>query len=363
MYSLASQASLVALGECEAALGSLEKRSRGAIATLAAHLAGRSVADLRALRDSLYDLDDELEDLLSAKLGPLSVAGLQSGAHDAAATKAQLQRRADVLAHLLREALVNPVFPNDKEEEDDEKEDDEGSQKANAGETAEGGDALSTDGGDEAKEEGGDGAGGGDKAGHAGAAYTPTAKVMADKTKAPVSAPPAAKVMADKTKAPVSAPPATDDDEEEEEEEEETGGASAEEPAAAATEVVPPKSFSRQYSALSAERLVLLEDIQHRVDVISSEYEGLVSLLAGVDPSTEEGAATRLKVKTECTSLYGNLEKLQVKEIDSVLVGDLTSGQDDARAARKRLTRDVSALTERVWATVEEIKKAIALRP
>ena len=48
--------------------------------------------------------------------------------------------------------------------------------------------------------------------------------------------------------------------------------------------------------------------------------------------------------KSQLILLYANLEKLQFHEIDGVLVGDLTSGQEAARAGERHdLDEDAGA--------------------
>jgi hypothetical protein len=67
--------------------------------------------------------------------------------------------------------------------------------------------------------------------------------------------------------------------------------------------------------------------------------------------------------KNQRILLNANLVTLQFNEIDGVLAGDLTSGQDGARAKRKELTQAVSDLAGKVKATIEQLKQMLAAAP
>eukprot|EP00750_Incisomonas_marina_P016954 INCI19685.2.p1 GENE.INCI19685.2~~INCI19685.2.p1 ORF type:complete len:477 (-),score=113.30 INCI19685.2:1400-2830(-) len=341
MHSLASRQSLVALGEYEGAITSLETRATAALGTLARHLDGTASADLEKLKESLYEIDDELEALRSSKLNSVDLDGLQSGAELATEKKKRLIARAAALSQRVRGALTHPVFPPDSDSDDDApslEECEEEDEQAEEG-------GLSAEEEPQEKEAGSASVGGANKAEDAAA--------QAESAASPADVPdlaPTATLEKPRTSFNTAASPGASAEQAEAQEEGEE-----QKPA-----VIAPPAFGKQYSTLSQQRMVKLADIRDRVDVIASEYEGMLKLVETLDTSTDEGVEALAKVKNECAQLYGNLEKLQFKEIDGVLVGDLTSGQSDARTARKQLTRDVSDLSDRIKATVQELKNQLA---
>ena len=125
----------------------------------------------------------------------------------------------------------------------------------------------------------------------------------------------------------------------------------------AATDTNTPTSDDPTTMAASQQRLAQLDGIQHRVDVFASQYEALERLLV-LSSDTAEGAEALAKRENQLILLYANLEKLQSNDIDGVLVGDLTLGQDSApRAKRKDLTLTVSDLADKIRATIDQLKQ------
>ena len=104
-------------------------------------------------------------------------------------------------------------------------------------------------------------------------------------------------------------------------------------------------------AAVSQQRLAQLDGIQHRADAIASEYEELAQGLLPTSAEAAEGPEALTTRKNQLILLYTNLEKLQFHEIDGVLVGDLTSGQEAARARGQELTQAVSDLAGKFKAT------------
>ena len=93
-----------------------------------------------------------------------------------------------------------------------------------------------------------------------------------------------------------------------------------------------------------------LDDLNSRFNVCQSEFNGLIDTLRHTTKH-----ADRMKIKDALSQLYGNLEKLQYMEIDSIVVGDLQSGQKEAKEARKRLTKQVTNLLNAVKDKVKQL--------
>ena len=129
-----------------------------------------------------------------------------------------------------------------------------------------------------------------------------------------------------------------------------------------ATDTNTPTSDDPTTMAASQQRLAQLDGIQHRADAIASEYEELAQGLLPTSAEAAEGPEALATRKNQLILLYTNLEKLQFHEIDGVLVGDLTSGQEAARARRKELTQAVSDLAGKFKATIEQLKQMLASR-
>jgi len=50
------------------------------------------------------------------------------------------------------------------------------------------------------------------------------------------------------------------------------------------------------------------------------------------------------KAKSGIAQLYGTLDKFQFEAVDAIMVGELTSGKEEARGKRKQLNREIEAL-------------------
>jgi hypothetical protein len=112
-----------------------------------------------------------------------------------------------------------------------------------------------------------------------------------------------------------------------------------------------PYKLDRKMSVQSRQRIMKLDDINNRVGVCQSEFNGLMDTLRISNNHTD-----KMKIKDALSQLYGNLEKLQFVEIDSVVVGDLQSGQKEAREVRKRLTKQVTNLLNEVKDAVKQLQ-------
>jgi hypothetical protein len=112
-----------------------------------------------------------------------------------------------------------------------------------------------------------------------------------------------------------------------------------------------PYKLDRKMSVQSRQRIMKLDDINNRVGVCKSEFNGLMDTLRISNNHTD-----KMKIKDALSQLYGNLEKLQFVEIDSVVVGDLQSGQKEAREVRKRLTKQVTNLLNEVKDAVKQLQ-------
>lgn len=69
------------------------------------------------------------------------------------------------------------------------------------------------------------------------------------------------------------------------------------------------------------------------------------------------------KARTTVGQLNGTLEKLQLEGVDSVTVGELESGQAEARAARKSLNVRIEKLAARLEAMSEHLKVTLERCP
>ena len=112
-----------------------------------------------------------------------------------------------------------------------------------------------------------------------------------------------------------------------------------------------PSTIDRKLSVLSRQRIMKLDDLNTRFDVCQSEFKGLMETLKRTSRHSD-----KMKIKDALSQLYGNLEKLQYVEIDSVVVGDLQSGQKEAKEARKRLTKQVETLLTSVKSAVKQLQ-------
>ena len=111
-----------------------------------------------------------------------------------------------------------------------------------------------------------------------------------------------------------------------------------------------PTPIDRKMSVQSRQRIMKLDDLNTRFNVCQSEFNGLIDTLRHTTKH-----ADRMKIKDALSQLYGNLEKLQYVEIDSIVVGDLQSGQKEAKEARKRLTKQVTNLLNAVKDKVKQL--------
>lgn len=84
----------------------------------------------------------------------------------------------------------------------------------------------------------------------------------------------------------------------------------------------------------------MFEDIKGKVDT----YEKLIIGHQSAGVQRDDLA----KAKSDLAQLNGKLEKLQLEGIDSVTVGELCSGKEEARAKRKQLNRDIDVLFPRM---------------
>lgn len=332
MYSIASRQSLSQLSQCETELASIEAQTNRLLSQLNEKINGQTLGgDLATLQSEIYDLDDKLEDLFGSRLQIVDLQRLQSGATAASQKKQQLIEKAQKLAKVLRGALTHEIFRKvaDYEDSDSDSDSDSEDQAPSLSESTFS-NAMSTDAEDTSPKK--------TRAAEISSVANPkttTIPVNTNTENHEKDPPPRATIINKTKKYP---PVKTEND------------SSCDGISTSA------KPLSKKYSILSEQRLVKLEDIRHRVDVITSEYDGLMKILEDLDVNSKEGKEAVFKIKNECAQLFGTLEKLQFKEIDAVLVGDLTTGQADARAARKKLTHDVNALSEKIRGTVNEIK-------
>ena len=113
-----------------------------------------------------------------------------------------------------------------------------------------------------------------------------------------------------------------------------------------------PEPVSRRYSTLSTIRLDKLKELEKKVDKINSKIEGFKEAVTG---GTASPAQLSL-VQDALAQCYGDLEKLQYTEIDSVITGDLSTGKADAKTLRKSLSKRTGNMLTIVAQLVEKIK-------
>jgi hypothetical protein len=101
------------------------------------------------------------------------------------------------------------------------------------------------------------------------------------------------------------------------------------------------QKLRRHFSVGSRDMLQSLDQLDERIEHISSEVEETEAQLNNQPQKL-------FALKGTIAQLNGILEKVQCKEIDSLLVGGLVSGQNKSRQRRKDLTQKVELLADRV---------------
>lgn len=109
-----------------------------------------------------------------------------------------------------------------------------------------------------------------------------------------------------------------------------------------------PKPLHRKVSVASQETMGKLGTLQGKVDALRSEFDGIMGELK----ANRVSDADRPKVAKLLGILRLNLNRLQELEIDSIHTMELKSGQAEAKAMRKGLTKIVQG-------TVDEIERVL----
>ena len=109
-----------------------------------------------------------------------------------------------------------------------------------------------------------------------------------------------------------------------------------------------PKPLHRKVSVASQETMGKLGTLQGKVDALRSEFDGIMGELK----ANRVSAADRPKVAKQLQLLRLNFNRLQELEIDSIQTMGLKSGQAEAKAMRKGLTKIVQG-------TVDEIERVL----
>ncbi len=114
-------------------------------------------------------------------------------------------------------------------------------------------------------------------------------------------------------------------------------------------------SIQRAYSARSEDAFGRLELANVQLTSHEVRFKELV-LTAEKGPSKDK----LIDIKNELALMVGKVDKLQMKDIDTIIVGELDSGQQDARVARKELNKRASDLSERIKKLHAAIVKHLA---
>ena len=114
-------------------------------------------------------------------------------------------------------------------------------------------------------------------------------------------------------------------------------------------------SLHRAYSARSEDAFSRLEVANVQLTSHEVHFKELV-LTAERGPPKEK----LIEIKNELALMVGAVDKLQMKEIDTIIVGELDSGKNDARASRKELNKRASELSERIKRLHAAIVKHLA---
>jgi len=108
-----------------------------------------------------------------------------------------------------------------------------------------------------------------------------------------------------------------------------------------APDQTPPK-LGRTYSAGSLAVFDTLDSLDEKV----FSLQGTVDQAWASLEATSSAEALDLSIRSRLGQVHGDANSMLTTKIDAILIGDLTSGKDFARARRKRLIQQVEALIE-----------------
>mmetsp|Transcript_12591 Transcript_12591/g.22433 ORF Transcript_12591/g.22433 Transcript_12591/m.22433 type:complete len:141 (-) Transcript_12591:857-1279(-) len=114
----------------------------------------------------------------------------------------------------------------------------------------------------------------------------------------------------------------------------------------------------RRLSARSGDVIAKLRQF----DDILTNYEkrfGEIVLFITKNPPREEV----LKAKDELAIMVGEVDKLQMNGLDSVVVVELTSGREEARNHRKKMNQRAESLSGKIKALHQKIQEAVHTPP
>lgn len=101
--------------------------------------------------------------------------------------------------------------------------------------------------------------------------------------------------------------------------------------------------MKRQYSVSSEDALRKLSDCEQRLKDFEDRFSQYVFAA-----TTDQNKDTLVAMKNDLAVMVGEVDKLQMVEIDGVNTMDLRSGQEDARASRKYLNSRTGTLADRM---------------
>jgi len=99
----------------------------------------------------------------------------------------------------------------------------------------------------------------------------------------------------------------------------------------------------RQQSARSSAALDKLSSLEVQLSGLEEQFKTLV-----VKASEGPEMNLVLQIKDQLALMNGQVDKLQMHGVDSVLVEDLVSAQKEAREKRRELTKRANQLSERI---------------
>jgi hypothetical protein len=105
-------------------------------------------------------------------------------------------------------------------------------------------------------------------------------------------------------------------------------------------------------SSASENVVSILEELEMELAAMSNKC---TKAAAALEAEAAAGTAVPMGLRSELAQLHGNANKLLAQRLDSLIVGELTTGQDEARARRKALVVACEVLIEATEAHIQTI--------
>lgn len=116
------------------------------------------------------------------------------------------------------------------------------------------------------------------------------------------------------------------------------------------------EGISKKYSVRSADAIDTLNTLD---GAFASMAQRVSNLEKAIDPNNLESI---IAAKNDLAQIIGDLEKLQCNKLDAVETSDLHSGQQEAKAHRKALNKEVNNLLEQTQALYKQLNSIIQAR-